>query len=40
MTKRLALNVPQGRFLAAHKKFNAFVGGYRSGKTFVGCEHP
>lgn len=37
MTKRLALNVPQGQFLSARKKFNAFVGGYRSGKTFVGC---
>jgi len=37
MSKSLSLNVPQGRFLAAHKKFNAFVGGYRSGKTFVGC---
>lgn len=33
----LTLNSPQGRFLAATKKFNAFVGGYRSGKTFVGC---
>jgi len=33
----LALNNPQGQFLAAQKKFNAFVGGYRSGKTFVGC---
>lgn len=37
MTKRLALNGPQGQFLSAQKKFNAFVGGYRSGKTFVGC---
>ena len=37
MSKSLALNIPQGQFLAAHKKFNAFVGGYRSGKTFVGC---
>lgn len=33
----LTLNRPQGRFLAAKRKFNAFVGGYRSGKTFVGC---
>lgn len=33
----LALNEPQGQFLSAQKKFNAFVGGYRSGKTFVGC---
>lgn len=37
MTKQLALNIPQGQFLSARKKFNAFVGGYRSGKTFVGC---
>lgn len=37
MAKRLSLNVPQGEFLSARKKFNAFVGGYRSGKTFVGC---
>ena len=35
--KGLALNYPQGQFLSAQKKFNAFVGGYRSGKTFVGC---
>lgn len=33
----LILNKPQGEFLSAQKKFNAFVGGYRSGKTFVGC---
>jgi len=33
----LVLNKPQGRFLSANRKFNAFVGGYRSGKTFVGC---
>lgn len=33
----LKLNKPQAEFLAARKKFNAFVGGYRSGKTFVGC---
>lgn len=36
-SKGLALNIPQYRFLSACKKFNAFVGGYRSGKTFVGC---
>ena len=33
----LCLNNPQANFLSARKKFNAFVGGYRSGKTFVGC---
>ena len=33
----LCLNNPQADFLSARKKFNAFVGGYRSGKTFVGC---
>ena len=33
----LCLNNPQANFLSAQKKFNAFVGGYRSGKTFVGC---
>lgn len=33
----LRLNKPQGEFLSAIKPFNAFVGGYRSGKTFVGC---
>ena len=33
----LCLNNPQADFLSAQKKFNAFVGGYRSGKTFVGC---
>lgn len=33
----LKLNEPQGQFLSVKKKFNAFVGGYRSGKTFVGC---
>lgn len=33
----LKLNRPQGKFLSVQNKFNAFVGGYRSGKTFVGC---
>ena len=33
----LCLNEPQDRFLNASRKFNAFVGGYRSGKTFIGC---
>jgi hypothetical protein len=31
------LNVPQTQFLALPHKFRAFVGGYGSGKTFVGC---
>lgn len=43
-----ALNVPQGQFLALPHKFRAFVAGFGSGKTFVGCaglskhfwEHP
>lgn len=30
-------NVPQGRFLAMPHKFKAFVAGYGSGKTWVGC---
>lgn len=33
----LMLNKPQFEFIKSHKKFMAFVGGYRSGKTFVGC---
>lgn len=31
------LNVPQARFLALPHKFKAFVAGYGSGKTWVGC---
>jgi len=31
------LNVPQAEFLALQKKFRAFVAGYGSGKTWVGC---
>lgn len=42
------LNVPQARFLAMPNKFRAFVAGFGSGKTWVGCsgqakhfyEHP
>ena len=42
------LNVPQTEFLAMPQKFRAFVAGFGSGKTFVGCasqcvhylEHP
>ena len=37
MPSSFSLNHPQAEFLAVKKKFNAFVGGYRSGKTFVGC---
>ena len=41
-------NVPQGQFLALPHKYKAFVAGYGSGKTWVGCmskcihyyEHP
>ena len=31
------LNVPQAEFLMMPNKFRAYVGGYGSGKTFVGC---
>jgi hypothetical protein len=31
------LNVPQAQFLALPHKFRAFVAGYGSGKTWVGC---
>ena len=42
------LNIPQAKFLAMPQKFSAFVAGYGSGKTWVGCcslakhfyEHP
>lgn len=42
------LNVPQAKFLGMSNKFKAFVAGYGSGKTWVGCcglakhfyEHP
>ncbi len=42
------LNIPQAKFLAMPQKFCAFVAGYGSGKTWVGCcslakhfyEHP
>lgn len=33
----LNLNVPQNEFFHIDKPFRAFVGGYRSGKTFLGC---
>ncbi|OYQ84398.1 terminase, partial [Wohlfahrtiimonas chitiniclastica] len=31
------LNVPQAKFIALDKKFKAFVAGFGSGKTWVGC---
>lgn len=31
------LNVPQSRFLAMESKYRAFVAGFGSGKTWVGC---
>ena len=37
MVSKFSLNLPQAEFLSVKKKFNAFIGGYRSGKTFVGC---
>ena len=33
----LALNIPQAEFMASKKPFRGFCGGYRSGKTFIGC---
>ncbi len=37
MAREFSLNEPQAEFLSVKKKFNGFVGGYRSGKTVVGC---
>lgn len=34
---QVSLNVPQTEFLQIPKKFRAFVAGFGSGKTFVGC---
>ncbi len=42
------LNVPQARFLSMPHKFKAYIAGFGSGKTWVGCggickgiwEHP
>ena len=31
-------NIPQGSFLAMPQKYRAFIGGYGSGKTWVGCQ--
>jgi len=33
----VALNIPQAQFIASKKPFRGFCGGYRSGKTFIGC---
>ncbi len=33
----LNLNYPQAEFIGKSEPFNGFVGGYRSGKTFIGC---
>lgn len=35
--RRVELNVPQARFLALPNKFKAYVAGFGSGKTWVGC---
>lgn len=37
MTTTVTLNGPQAAFLMLPHKFKAFVGGFGSGKTFVGC---
>jgi hypothetical protein len=36
-TVNIKLNAPQLEFKRLDKKYRAFVGGYRSGKTWVGC---
>lgn len=33
----IEMNIPQRSFFDLPNKFNAFVGGYGSGKTFIGC---
>lgn len=38
MHVRAQANRPQGQFLAMQNKFRAFVGGFGSGKTWVGCQ--
>jgi len=37
MTIQLELNVPQSQFLMLPHKYKAYVAGFGSGKTFVGC---
>ena len=47
-TKQVELNKPQAAFISMPQKFKAFVAGFGSGKTWVGCsgiakhlmEHP
>ena len=34
---QISVNTPQGKFLAMDQKFKAYVAGYGSGKTFIGC---
>lgn len=34
---QIDLNAPQTKFIALERKFKAFVAGFGSGKTFVGC---
>ena len=36
-TIQFDLNVPQSSFLQLPHKFKAYVAGFGSGKTFVGC---
>ena len=33
----ISVNTPQGKFLSLDNKYRAFVAGYGSGKTFIGC---
>ena len=37
MQIKAVANIPQSKFLALPHKFKAFVAGYGSGKTWVGC---
>ena len=37
MQADINLNIPQYSFYSLDRQFRAFVGGYRSGKTFLGC---
>ena len=45
---QIKVNKPQGEFLRMPQKFRAFVAGFGSGKTYIGCisqcrhylEHP
>lgn len=37
MTPQLELNIPQAAFLNLPHKYKAYVAGFGSGKTFVGC---